>query len=46
MQTQIFVLNNNTSGATVTIENQTLVPSFTISNLSFAAAGSITKNKK
>jgi hypothetical protein len=33
-----FVLNN-TSGATVTIENQALVPSFTISNLSFAAAG-------
>jgi hypothetical protein len=28
-----FVLNNNTSGATVTIENQALVPSFTISNL-------------
>lgn len=33
-----FVLNKNTTGATVVIENQVPVPDFTISNVSFATA--------
>lgn len=33
-----FILNTNTSGATVVIENQATVPDFNISNVSFATA--------